>query len=180
MTTSLQVLSYLKAVMPEINNTQAMKLLYYSQAWSLTWTGRRAFSDPVIAWQFGPAIMRAHNTFLRVRARSYCLDQTPEVKATVDSVLRYYGHMSASELRDLSHSESPWKNAYNAADGGHEARNAISEKDMKREYTMQAMNGLGPTKPRSEDAVVGRSKFEAILDKVRAEDREALDILATR
>lgn len=179
MTTSVQVLQYIKSEMPRVTSTQAMKLLYYTQAWSLVWTGRQAFSDPVIAWQYGPATLDAYQAFQnQVQPRRDLIGA--DLKSVVDAVIVHYGQMTAGQLRDMTHSERPWRNVYYAADGGHEARRAISLTDMKKEYTMQALKGKGPTKPQLHSAVVNQAAFEALLDRVRAEDREALDILASR
>lgn len=178
MTNSVQVLEYLKSALPGVGLTQAMKLLYYTQAWSLAWTGREAFSDPVIAWQYGPATLNAFQSFRGVIPQQHGLD--PELRATVDSVVKHYGHMPAWQLRDLSHSEQPWRGAYYSLDGGHEAGKPISLTDMKREYTMQALKGVGPTKPSMGAAIVDQAEFEKLLNRVRTEDREALDALASR
>lgn len=178
MTTSIQVLQYIKSAMPHVNNTQAMKLLYYTQGWSLTWTGEEAFSDPVIAWQFGPAVLSAYQAFPHVQPRRDCVN--PGVRTIVDAVIGHYGHMSAANLRDLSHSESPWIKAFNAPDGGHEARKPISATDMKKEFTMQSIKGQGPTKPMTAGRIMEKSKFDKLLGRIRSEDREALDALASR
>lgn len=178
MTTSVDVLQYIKFALPEVSVTKAMKLVYYTQAWSLAWTGQDAFSDPVVAWQYGPTTELAYKNFTATVPRSDGI--SAELKSVVDAIVGYYNQFTATQLVDRTHSESPWKKTFNSLSGGHEAGSAIAPTDMKKEYTMQALKGEGPTRPSFDAAIIGDEKFEKLLSKIRTERREALDLLASR
>lgn len=178
MTTSVDVLQYIKFALPEVSVTKAMKLVYYTQAWSLAWTGQDAFSDPVVAWQYGPTTELAYKNFTATVPRSDGI--SAELKSVIDAIIGYYNPFTATQLVDRTHSESPWKKTFNSLSGGHEAGRAIAPTDMKKEYTMQALKGVGPTRPSFEAAIIDDEKFEVLLSKIRTERREALDLLASR
>lgn len=178
MTTSVDVLQYIKFALPEVSVTKAMKLVYYTQAWSLAWTGQDAFSDPVVAWQYGPTTELAYKNFTATVPRTDGI--SAELKSVIDAIIGYYNPFTATQLVDRTHSESPWKKTFNSLSGGHEAGRAIAPTDMKKEYTMQALKGVGPTRPSFEAAIIDDEKFEVLLSKIRTERREALDLLASR
>lgn len=178
MTTSVDLLQYIKFALPEVSVTKAMKLVYYTQAWSLAWTGQDAFSDPVVAWQYGPATELAYKHFTATVPRSDSI--SAELKSVVDAIIGYYNPFTATQLVDRTHSESPWKKTFHSLSGGHEAGRAIAPTDMKMEYTMQALKGEGPTRPSFDAAIIDDEKFENLLSKIRTERREALDLLASR
>ena len=47
----------------EISNLKLQKILYYVQAASLVEIGKKCFSDPIIAWQYGPVITTVYHRF---------------------------------------------------------------------------------------------------------------------
>lgn len=94
------------------------KLLYLAQGWSFVWDDKEAFSDEFCAWQYGPVNEKVYETF-----KKYGRTEIPEyegvhsvedelVEDTLDSVWREYGKMSAYELVELTHQQSPWIDAY--------------------------------------------------------------------
>lgn len=96
------------------------KLCYYSQAWSLAWTGRSLFPEDFEAWSNGPVcpeLFRKHKGLFVVSADDFPeqLESEPslndEQKDTIDRVLVYYGNFEPYELREESHSELPWQEA---------------------------------------------------------------------
>lgn len=115
------------------------KLCYYSQAWCLAWTGKPMFEEEFEAWSNGPAC----NELYDVIKGNYYINSwditgssdnlSTDQKDVIITVLKDYGHMLPYELRELSRSESPWKDARgDLPDGvaGHE----IIPKDAIKEY----------------------------------------------
>lgn len=99
----------------ECSTMKLHKLLYYSQAWSLVWDEKPLFSEKIEAWANGPVIREVFNFHKGLFSISYndlligndsLLDD--EQKATVDSVIKFYGDKSAQWLSDLTHMEEPW------------------------------------------------------------------------
>ena len=108
-----------------ISTWKLQKLCYYAQAWSLAWTGKPLFNEDFQAWSNGPVcreLYDCHKGLFQVSAYDLnygCEDNlTADEQDTVNVVLRDYGGMSPYELRELSHSEPPWRDARNGlADG---------------------------------------------------------------
>lgn len=99
-----------------ITAMKLQKLVYYSQAWSMVWDGKAIFDEPIQAWKDGPvcpALYNVHRGSLNVNyiaaGRSWMLTQNH--KETIQGVFDNYGSLSAEQLSDLTHMESPWKEA---------------------------------------------------------------------
>ena len=94
------------------------KLLYLVQGWSYVWDDKPAFNDDFCAWQYGPVNEKVYETY-----KKYGRFEIPEaegsnrigdkdVAETIESVWSEYGKYTAYDLVELTHSQSPWKNAY--------------------------------------------------------------------
>lgn len=92
------------------------KLLYYCQAGSLVWDRIPLFTDRIEAWVNGPvvpAIWNLHRYEYKIESESEgnagALDA--ESARTVDAILAAYGDLPAYQLVQLTHGESPWRDA---------------------------------------------------------------------
>lgn len=101
-----------------ISTWKLQKLCYYAQAWSLAWTEKELVPEEFQAWRNGPVcpeLFYAHKGAFSISAgklsRGSSDALTEDQKDTVDAVLREYGSLEPFELRELTHSEDPWKNA---------------------------------------------------------------------
>lgn len=97
---------------------QLQELVYYCQAWALVWDDSRLFEDRVEAWVDGPVVpelVRRHRGKYGIRAGDIEKNprpiDDPDLRETIDMVVRDYGSMTALELWNLSHSERPWMEA---------------------------------------------------------------------
>ncbi|MFC2624233.1 MAG: Panacea domain-containing protein [Propionibacterium acidifaciens] len=127
--------------------TQAQKLAYYAQAWSLVWDGRPLFPNRIEAWQMGPVIAS-------LRHGLPAIGQTPPVgvfadseMATLNAVTDYYGAMGGGELAELTHREEPWLEAWGDRSQNEKGNDPISLDTMRRFYTRMALRGEGPRRP---------------------------------
>lgn len=117
------------------------KLVYYSQAWSLVWEHQPLFLDEIQAWKNGPVVVplfHEHRGQYRVDAdmltgSATALDSTQA--ATVDSVLQFYGDMTAAQLSELTHAENPWKIARGNAAAGEPSRDEITHDMLSSFYS---------------------------------------------
>lgn len=100
----------------DLGAVKAHKLLYYCQGWFLAWTGKRLFSERLEAWDNGPVVADLWHDLRRGRALPAPQALDEEAHVVIDFVVSRYGRLSARELIDLTHAESPWTNA--VADGG--------------------------------------------------------------
>lgn len=94
------------------------KLLYLTQGWSYVWDRVPAFADDFCAWQYGPVNERIYETFKR-----YGRSEIPEkegldviadesVRETLEAIWLEYGKSTAYDLVELTHAQTPWKDAY--------------------------------------------------------------------
>jgi len=105
-----------------ISNLKLQKLCYYAQGIGLVArNGSPLFSERLEAWLHGPVVPALYGHF-----KKYGRDAIPPVSVLdltkydpadlmiLDDVCDYYGQYSAWRLREMTHAEDPWKNAYDA------------------------------------------------------------------
>lgn len=126
----------------EITAMKLQKIVYYCQAWSLVWDDKRLFKEKIRAWANGPVVrelFNAHKGQYKVTSASIShgdmnkLDE--QQKATITSVLSYYGDKSPQWLSDLTHMEVPWKNARKGIPEGERGDVEITLESMLEYYS---------------------------------------------
>ena len=101
-----------------ITNLKLQKLCYYAQGIALVVQGGPLFHDAIEHWQHGPVVPEVDRTYkfhgstpipppVNLDMESY----DPMTKALLDKVYASYGKYSASQLRNKTHEESPWKDS---------------------------------------------------------------------
>lgn len=117
MATVCDVAAFILSKSGPMTAMKLQKLVYYSQAWSLVWDEAPLFPERIEAWANGPVcpdLYRAHQGRFKLNAGELKGDPsalTPDEIDTVKSVIHYYGDKPAQWLSDLSHRESPWRDA---------------------------------------------------------------------
>lgn len=141
MATVFDVTKYILYKCGEMSTWKLQKLCYYSQAWHLAWTGTPIFEEDFEAWANGPVcseLFHAHQGKFSVDINDFSKgtpeNLTEDEKDSVNVVLRDYGDMEPYDLRELSHSEAPWKDARNGLPEGAKCRNIISKESMGEYY----------------------------------------------
>jgi uncharacterized phage-associated protein len=102
-----------------ISNLKLQKLVYYAQGFHLALTGKPLFDDEIEAWAHGPVVPSLYHEYKDHKA---CAIKSPDdfdpscipsdVRALLDEVYTVYGQFSAWKLRNLTHEEKPWIDAY--------------------------------------------------------------------
>lgn len=127
-----------------IINLKLQKLLYYSQAWHLAFTGKPLFHDRIEAWIHGPVVPPVFGEYKQFGWSPISVSDggtlTTGQTAHVDNVLQAYGKLSAWDLERLSHSESPWREARSGLPPDAPSNNIISEDSMRLFYS-RLVNG---------------------------------------
>lgn len=112
------------------------KILYYVQGWSYVWDGVPVFDEEFEAWQYGPVNREVYEKFKEYKNR-----EIPQAEGripanakqseleTIESVWRDYGDETASNLVSMTHSEAPWREAYQS--GSNITNEAIREYFVK-------------------------------------------------
>jgi uncharacterized phage-associated protein len=102
-----------------ISNLKLQKLLYYAQGFCLALHNQPLFDEPIFAWRHGPAIRRIYADYADYGSGPIPIpsgfDPTkldPEVSDLLDEVYTVYGQFSAWRLREMTHSEPPWRDTW--------------------------------------------------------------------
>lgn len=108
-----------ETIVPTISQLKVMKLLYYVQGVSLAFYGERAFSNPIYAWEYGPAISQVHDEYRgmvqlpkvndKARRNYWSVQKNTKLYQIVKAVNGAYGNMSAYGLMMQTHREAPWR-----------------------------------------------------------------------
>jgi uncharacterized phage-associated protein len=137
----------------KMTTKKLQKLVYYSQAWSLAWSGEPIFNDRVRGWKDGPVVgtlHREHRGWLMVEATNLSLGESNNLsgwqREAICSVLARYGNHSADELGQMTHDEEPWLAARRGLGPDDSGNEEITCDSMRDFYKARA--GL-PGSPRS-------------------------------
>lgn len=139
MCNAIDIADYILQEKGRLTAFQLQKLLYYCKAWGLAWGGESLFPEPISAWQDGPVVYDVYKHHARqysVIADDFHGDRTKvpvDYLPMLDGVLSAYGRMSGNALRDLTHTEAPWLDAYNGHNGLQAA--TIDDDSMKTYYS---------------------------------------------
>lgn len=102
-----------------ISNLKLQKLCYYAQGVGLAARKQPLFIDRLEAWLHGPVVPSLYQKY-----RQYGSSAIPSIhdlevddydqadRMILDDVYDYYGQYSAWRLREMTHKEAPWKDAY--------------------------------------------------------------------
>ncbi len=130
----------LNSIGGEISAMKLQKLCYYSQAWTLAWDDKELFPEEFLRWDNGPVcreLFDLHQGMFMVGSRIIdddllSGDWSIERQENIDKVLEDYGEYSGSDLNEMTHRESPWKDT---------PRNQIITKDCMKKYYFGLING---------------------------------------
>lgn len=182
MTTAMKVAKYLQRQNIVYGEMQLQKLLYYSQAWSLAWTGKPLFGDEIEAWAKGPVIRnvwaaRKYEDFIVTDDGVELSDDEREI---VDAVYQHYGSNGGAALSLMTHAELPWVEARDGLPAGAASTSPVSQATMRRFYTkVSVSDNEGPKRPvRVDHPDTAQVEFAGRRQSSRW--REALDALAHR
>jgi uncharacterized phage-associated protein len=102
-----------------LSNLKLQKLVYYAQGYHLALSGSPAFPENIEAWQHGPVVPDLYRAYRRFGAGAIPKPEAfdPDgldlnTRELLDEVYTVYGQFSASKLRNMTHAEKPWADAY--------------------------------------------------------------------
>ncbi|EGU47543.1 prophage ps3 protein 01 [Vibrio ichthyoenteri ATCC 700023] len=141
MATEFDVVKYILDELGEISAMKLQKLVYYSQAWSLVWDEEELFSEDFEAWANGPvlrSLYHEHRGLFKVNADTFSQGNKEELTEdqveTIDKVLEFYGDKSAQWLSNLTHKESPWKDARGTLEAMASSSEVLTKGSMEEYY----------------------------------------------
>lgn len=140
MASVFDVAKYILHKMGRISTWKLQKLCYYSQAWSLAWTGNPLFLEDFEAWSNGPVcrpLFNKHKGLFVVDENSISGDIAAlddDQQDTINIVIEDYGKMQPYELRGQTHIEKPWLDARGDLPEGAYCDEIISKSSMAEYY----------------------------------------------
>ncbi|MGN8049534.1 Panacea domain-containing protein [Curtobacterium sp. 22159] len=180
MTNVLTVASYIEDTLklPRYDSKKLQKLVYFAQAWSIAWTGKKIFTDDFEAWPDGPVVRELFRIQKHYDLPAYDGSLPQHEREIVDSVLAYYGRLGHQDLIDLTHEHLPWVEARAGLPPTAPSRNHLRDETLRNFYTERAISDTdGPTRQTSLFVLTDESA-EAIGDVVSSEWEETLSLLA--
>lgn len=101
-----------------ISNKKLQKLLYYAQVWYYTFFDKKLFSEDMEAWVHGPVVAKVYGHYknydfqpIEPETGVQLTQLSQEVELFLLNVWDVYGKYDADYLEQLSHSETPWREA---------------------------------------------------------------------
>jgi len=120
----------------DITPMKLQKLLYYCQGYSLAFTGKPIFFEPIEAWMHGPVIDSVYQEYKKYKNEVIPvteeknfenIDET--AKSIADFVVDEKKWLNAYALSNSTHNEAPWKNTFENDSYFH--KNVISNEKIK-------------------------------------------------
>ncbi len=118
-----------------ISNLKLQKLCYYAQGFYLAFFNTPLFDDKIEAWQHGPVIKSLYHNYsdrgsmgIPYIEKLDLAIYPKRVRELLKEIYKIYGQYSAWRLRELTHREPPWKEAYE------KGATVINRKSMKRHF----------------------------------------------
>ena len=104
-----------------ITHLKLQKLCYYAQGYSLALVDEIMFDNPIEAWEHGPVVRTLWDEYKRYRREPIpSVDEQPEIEPWRVKILalvyQRYGWMTAWDLRNRTHDEFPWQEAWLSSD----------------------------------------------------------------
>lgn len=121
-----------------ISHLKLQKLLYYSQGLYLVLKDEPLFAEEIIAWQHGPVVRDVYDTYKEYGSCNIPIPKDinfdkydEEVAEFLQEIYTAFGQFSAWKLRDMTHSEDSWKEAFSH---GRKAINLDLLKETHKQY----------------------------------------------
>lgn len=131
---------------PELmTNMRLQKLVYYVQGWSLALNGSPMFSEAIEAWDHGPVVNDLYHRF-----KNYKSDPIPAAEfsavpnltttqmAFVREIWECYKIYSATQLRNMTHREKPWRLARVPCRPEGSCREVVTHQSMRDYFSRRA------------------------------------------
>lgn len=126
------IVNYINCKDETVSNLKLQKLLYFVQGFYLALIDQPCFEDEIEAWDFGPVVPNVYREFKKYGSNSiptikriyipdrkyskiqeYVDEIDGQDKAIIDRIIDSMSKYSTTSLVEITHKQSPWKNAYN-------------------------------------------------------------------
>ena len=108
----------------DFSNMKLQKICYYTQALCSAMRGSPLFAESICAWDHGPVVVDLYHEYKVHKSAAIPVvtgfDATGINEAdqkAISDVVEHFGQFSAWALRNMTHDEAPWAEAYKRAPG---------------------------------------------------------------
>lgn len=127
----------------QLSHLRIQKLVYYAQGWSLALRKTPLFKERIEAWTHGPVVAAMYHQFADYQSNLIPSDHfrlakgalTEDERELIHSVWNAYKGFSALKLREMTHNEAPWKDAYGTCTPGEKCDAEITKSAMKQYFS---------------------------------------------
>jgi uncharacterized phage-associated protein len=127
----------------DITPLKLQKLLYYAEGLSLALRGKSLFSEPILAWKYGPVVRDVYKEYEYAGRNSIpCIVDIDESNIPegdfniIKTAMQFYGGYSAERLVQMTHGEYPYMNTPRDQE--------ISREDMKHFFEEKIYTHVAP------------------------------------
>lgn len=133
-----------------VETLKIQKLMYYCNAWSLALRDRPMFADEIQAWKHGPVVASLYpyhrgSALINEWPFGSGANVSKNDSELAQQVIEIYGGRTGWALRELTHTESPWKDAWLDSEQGRVRGFEISHgtmRDYYRSVLLQAQSSI--------------------------------------
>lgn len=133
-----------------VSTMKLQKLVFYSQAYSLSVFDEPLFPDDFEAWANGPVcpqLFRAHKGLFVVGKGDLRVESHPDKVAgkqaiSVNHVLSALGQLNGQQLNRLTHAEKPWLDARGGRADDDRCSNVITKQAIREYYGSSACSNV--------------------------------------
>jgi uncharacterized phage-associated protein len=133
-----------------VSPLKLQKLLYYSQLWFFVKNDKTLFDDKIQAWIYGPVVYDVWANFKFMKrssiipsSRAVIINLDDKIVNHLTDVWQSYGHLTGSDLVDLTHNDLPWKNSRKGLLGSQPSdKEVIINKDTTVDFTLDSYNRI--------------------------------------
>ena len=135
-----------------MSHMKLQKLVYYAQGVNLAIFDNPLFQEPIKAWQHGPVVPVLYQEYKKFGSQSIPkpneLDYTIFDRKThwvLEEVYSEFGKFSGSQLRNMTHSDPPWKNTLKNEIITHELMKELFKTKYRWKLRWEKQNELSNT-----------------------------------
>ena len=180
MANALDTAAYLLRLAEEDNtivtHLKLQKLCYYAQGYSLALMSDPMFDEPIEAWEHGPVIRALWDTYKEYGPRpipgpEHHVEIEPWRTRLLDNVYKRFGWMSSWDLRNQTHYEAPWRDAWETG-----ADHAELTHDSLRDFFRAQLRGVRrPPEPVDRELVLAHLEQDDELRRQVARGRADIE-----
>ena len=137
-TTIEKVALYILNSSYEITNMSLQKLLYYIEGFTEAMLGEQIYNNRCEAWMYGPVYPEIYEKYKSFGGNQIIVDAVDlsaeledKYRKVIDYVLKLFGIFNGFTLKELSHNETPWKEAHKGYAEGERCEEVITHDAIK-------------------------------------------------